>query len=107
MNATAFGQCLIHDENCIHYSEQQDIRCLQCLQNAPLKDSIIATRDSSIVILSAFVDVAEVALKTESEQHTATKEELRDMRKKRRRAFLWGGLGAAVIETAVIILILK
>lgn len=47
LTVTVCGQQSIQD-SCICYTEKQDIRCLECLLNAPLKDSIISNQQDRI-----------------------------------------------------------
>lgn len=46
-----FGQSSIQD-SCICYTDKQDKRCLECLINAPKKDSIINLQNEHISILN-------------------------------------------------------
>ena len=41
---TVYGQFITRDTTGIFYTDKQDMRCLECLVNAPKKDSIISTQ---------------------------------------------------------------
>lgn len=54
--------CLIQD-SLIHYTVRQDIRCLTCLINEPLKDSIIVTLDSINIKNKQFIDYSDIQIR--------------------------------------------
>jgi len=92
LNAIAQEPCLIHDDNCIHYSERQDIRCLDCLMNEPCKDELIVIKDSIIVKQQMFIDYTDNAIKELNSELVKTELALAIMRKKRKNAFIMGGI---------------
>lgn len=108
MKGIAYGQSLTpNEEGYVLYTEKQDVRCLQCLQNEPLKDSIIQNRDSLISIQSAFIDTSVVVVKQLNSDLSDAKESLSQMKKKRKRAFFIGGGIVAVVETFLLIILTK
>lgn len=106
VSAHAFGQCSIHrnncDENCVAYTEKQDISCLKCLQNAPLKDSIIATqtaiidvKDSIIVVQQNFIDTTDTRIHMINDELTAAMARVAKEQKKGKFKMRLGlGIGA-------------
>ena len=104
-NAIAQEHCIIHDDKCIHYSERQDIRCLDCLMNEPCKDELIVIKDSIIVKQQMFIDYTDNAIKELNSELVKTELALAVMRKKRKNAFILGGITslAGIITTFFLI----
>ena len=98
--------CLIHDDTCIHYSIRQDIKCLDCLINAPLKDSIILLKDSIILKHKNFLEISNSTIKILDEQLINSKNELILMRKKRKNAFFTGA-GSSFSAILIIFILVK
>lgn len=93
-NVIAQEICLIHDDTCIHYSVKQDIKCIDCLINAPLKDSIVNTMDGVIVQQTRFIALSDSSMIALNKELTKTEKKYLRMKKKRNTAFVLGGIGA-------------
>ena len=96
----AQGYCSIHDDDCIHYSERQDIRCLECLMNEPYKDSIIIVKDSIISTQHKFIESTDKVIVDLDLQLVKSRTDLIIMKEKRKRAYIFGGattLGAFLL----------
>ena len=104
LSVTASGQCSIHGENCIHYSEKQDINCLRCLKNEPYNDSIMVVQDSIIQRQTKFIQSSNDRLiEMDNKLVDSKTETAKEKRKKKRNALIAGGTGlAALIEGIVI-----
>jgi len=99
-NVIAQENCSIHGSKCFHYSERQDIRCLDCLMNEPCKNELIILKDSIITRQQMFIESTDSAIKTLDAELIKTKLALVDMTKKRKNAFILGGatsLGAIIL----------
>jgi len=93
MNVIAQETCLIHGENCIHYSIKQDIKCLECLINEPLKDLIIVTKDSIIKNQKNYIVYSDSLMVETNNKLLISQNNFVKMKKKRNSAFIIGGLG--------------
>lgn len=60
-NVIVYDQSLIQD-SCICYTEKQDIRCLECLINAPKKDTIIKNLKKVVSIDSTIISKHELSI---------------------------------------------
>lgn len=61
VSVTALGQSSTQD-SCICYTESQDIRCLECLINAPKKDAIIIDLKEILKIDSTIIQNHELTV---------------------------------------------
>ena len=89
VNVTVCAQPSTLCDGCVIYTRNQDIRCLECLVNMPLKDSIISKKDSIIEIQSVFIDASDKRILDLGEQIIKLE------RKKKRNQFIFLGVGAA------------
>lgn len=109
LSVTASGQCSIHDKtcakNCIVYTEKQDVRCLQCLINEPLKDSIIKAQIEAQNVLRLYVDTMAMELAKCEGEKVAISGQLDRMRKRKNKAYFIGGSVAVILETILILLV--
>lgn len=55
---TVYGNHSTPPDSCICYTDIQDIRCLECLINAPKKDSIIATQSDFMLYQETVIEKA-------------------------------------------------
>ena len=109
LSVTVYGQCSIHGENCIHYSEKQDINCLRCLINEPINDSIIVAKSKIIDIQNEFIQSSNDRMVQIDEQLSIAKSEIIEEKRKKKRNF-WiacGSIGVAAVESIVIWLMIK
>jgi len=104
MSWTAYGQ---HGTDSVVITRDQQRNCLKCLMNSSIKDSIIISNINHIADLDAFIDDADRTIIDINSEFKKSISDLESMKKKRKRAFLWGGLGATIIETLIIIPFIK
>jgi len=93
ISLTVLGQnCLIHDEDCVHITRNQQRQCLKWSKEIDLKDSIIVSKDSIISIQSVFITSSDVRIKKIDQDLSESQQSLHRMKKKRKNAFIIGGI---------------
>lgn len=104
VSVTAYGQCSIHGENCIHYSERQDINCLRCFEHEIINDSIIKECNEVIsmqkIAIESFNNNLELMALEVAKAEAATERQ----KVKKKRVFIWAGSATllAIIEGLII-----
>ena len=89
--------CLIHGKNCIHYSIKQDIKCLECLINEPLKNLMLITKDSIINSQKDLLVYSDSLMVVLDNELIISQNNFVKMKKKRNSAFIIGGISSFVV----------
>lgn len=99
---TAFGQIC---SDCVEITREEQRTCIKCLINEPIKDSIIISKDSIIVIQREFIESSEVYIETLDSRLAESIKDFEKMKKKRKRAFVFGGISTifAIIITCLVL----
>ena len=87
-NETVLGQSITPD-TCICYTDAQDIRCLECLINQPIKDSIIIELKGVSKIKDTLIYKQEVIIDDQQKQ-------INKLKKQKKRS-LWATLGLGIL----------
>ena len=90
--------------DCVEITRDQQRTCIKCLINEPIKDSIIVSKDSIIVLQRSFIEYSDVLIDDLDSRLAETQKDLEKMKKKRKRAFVFGGISTifAVIITLIL-----
>jgi len=106
MNLTAYGQiCSIHHVDCVHITRDEQRQCIKWFKQIELKDSIIASKDSIIVLQEVFIESSDERITMIDQKLSESRKSLDKMKKKRRNAFIIGGITtilAPIVTLAVI-----
>ena len=97
-----FGQIC---SECVEITREQQKTCIKCLINEPIKDSIIISKDSIIVLQREFIENTDGYIERLDSALAESRKDLEKMKKKRKRAFAFGGISTifAVIITCLIL----
>ena len=103
LSGTVLGQSITQDS--VYYTTQQDIKCLECLMQTTLKDSLISQYKSNELAADTIINYLQFAngeLTTEIEDN---KVELKKRRKNVFKGTLFGLVSGSIITVLVIIFI--
>ena len=107
ISLTASGQtCSIHNEDCVHITREQQKQCIKWFKELQLKDSVIVAKDSIIRIQSGFIASSEELILEIDADLAESRADLKKMKKKRNRAFIFGGI-STILATLVTILVIS
>jgi hypothetical protein len=104
LNATASAQLSIPD-SCICYTDAQDIRCLECLVNAPKRAAQLENAQDQLSLRLAELELAGELIAEQTEVIADQQAKIADLeRKTRNRTRLIGGLLVVVgLETIILL----
>ena len=88
---TAFGQPCSIDS--VTISRDQQRQCIIWYKEGSIKDSIINTKDSIIVIQRSFIQYSDTLIGDFDLKLKESENKYQKMKKKRRNAFIIGGIG--------------
>lgn len=91
-SATVYAQSLTQDSTGVYYTAQQDKRCLECLINAPKKDTIIKDLKQVIKIDSTIIEKHENNLIILRNENREQQNKIANLLKNRKYLFIFGAL---------------
>lgn len=105
----AYGQNCLDNDSLIHYTDEMDKKCLECLVNSPRKDSLISNHSLQILNFQKIVKNQDVILADNEVTITNLTEENQKINLKLDRAnrntklFGVGGLVVGIVGTIFLI----
>ena len=107
ISLTVLGQsCLIHNEDCVHITRDQQRQCLKWSKEINLKDSIIVSKDSIMSIQNDFILSSDIRIKKIDQKLSETQQSLHKMKKKRKNAFIIGGI-SCILSSILTLIVMK
>ena len=106
MNLIAHGQPSTSTDS-VTISRDQQRKCIVWYKENALKDSIIFNDKRHISVLKMYIDESNETISKLNSKWQETSDSLDKMKKKRKRAFFIGGGIVAILETAILLVVLK
>lgn len=100
---TAYGQNCLDNDSLIHYTDEMDKKCLECLVNKPKKDSLISNLSLQILNFKTIIGNHETITKDLEDQNEKQGEEIHSLslslsRQKRLvKIGVLGGVGVGLV----------
>lgn len=107
---TAYGQSCLDNDSLIHYTDEMDKSCLECLINKPKKDSLISNLSLQLIHLKNSIIIKDTLvsnLRTSNEQKEFKINKLTLSNDKTKRMAKFGTIGGVCAGVVGTILLLK